>query len=472
MKLRAVRTAFFPVTLAAVFLAVLAARCAFCADNARTYTWKKGGSVLKLTDAYGTSAGETIRAQNQRERAYHIFNTLCASKQDFYLHIDLAKRPVSAGDRPFRYGSAEYENARYNITKVSSFKTCEIAQETGIDMSATEEAVPYLDDGKLYYLRWGAGTLDIESEGAPVYSDSEVYNFYGKRGQNLIIRKSGRLKFLSEIDWLDVESLKGYWVLWMKWIDGEHIAAYTESISGGKRYLAVASVRIPEARFIPEPPGKLLDASVSPDGKKVFALTFESGYWRIMRLEEAGWRTVKEYERRIFLLGIRNGSLLWWDREKKEIVTDGGDRMELADFMDFRMLPQGEYYTGREENSMRKSEPGYVYVLLYDKKSVKELEAAGLGRKDKFDSIPEIWLFDKNYRTSFERLPKDMGSVCLSPGDLKIYYDTFGMNGLRTVKSIKARPAVSGRRIIVVLIFTLVILIMNDIFKKTKEFTK
>lgn len=421
--------------------------------------WENKKVTVTLTDNYGTPLTEKIRAQNQREKAYHIFNLLSNAGKN----IDLLICPsaITLPEKPERYF-------------VRSLKIEEIEKTSGLTFSQEEKYCPVYDEEKLLYLNWRSNLLELKSDELSVFREEKAFNFFGKQKENILIRVKGKLKYLDEAAWLPVETLKDFTVSNIfKWGDENTVISYVERDTDGKRFVAIASVRKPEIKLLPDVTGTLIDIAVSSDKNKVCSLHFKDNCWRISEYsrKKNKWVLKNEFKRKIDLIAIRKNKTICWDRDNQKIFIPGGTMIGNIGHLILRTYPEGKYTYGETEEALVPVRALVKVVLFYDSALQKKLLKIGLRRIEKFDGNPEIWLLPANYRSDVSSLPQDMGNVFLSIDNMKIYYDTIKKN-LRRIESVRLKPTVKERNILIFLGALLLVLLVYELTKKAREFTK
>jgi hypothetical protein len=429
-----------------LFLAVFILCTGFSrATKNMIFRWKSDDVTFTVRDNYGTPFSEEIRARSQREKAYHVFNLLNHGRAKLNLNINL-------------------QNSALDMDEIQKKAEIEIKPE---------EYNPVYERGKLLYLKWAHNSLELESDGVTIFRSERAFALMGRKGENILIAQDGKLKYLDESEWLDMEPLKGFALIKMKWLNENSIIVFAERGEDGKRFLALCPVTKADAEFIPVPGGKLIDFLYSPHGRQVLAVCFDKGVWNIYGYDrrEKTW-TLKELStRRIYPLAAKDTRIFWWDPEISKIVVSDGTLISGIQAMVLSMYSQGEYFFGETENSLRPAEPVKKTVLFYGAKAEEALKNAGFGKIEKFDTDPDIWLFPENYRSSFGGLPKNIGHVFLSLKDKRLYYDR-QKNNLRAIGYIKLRPAIPKEYILIFVGLILLILLVNDLMKKTRTFRK
>ncbi len=405
-----------------------------------THKWQNDNVTLELIDNYGTPLSENIRAINQAEEAYHIFNLLSASNKKINLKIYPSEiRRKLSGE------------------KASGLSVNEVEEFLDINISNSEKFHPIFDGGKLVYLIWEDGYLNLKSNGALVFRSENSFNLLGKKGDNFLIRKDGKLLHLSEADWLYVSTLKDFTASNVRWIDEDTIFCYVERDVDGKRFLALTSIRRPVIKLIEKAPGKFYDMAISQDRKSIYSLTFEKGRWSIYEynITKQTWLLKRDFENRIFLMGVRGERLLWWDENKKEIYSFDGALDKKVESLNIMMSPRGIHLYGEEE-FLTKIEAERKIILF------------GYGKKiDKFNSNPEIWIIPNKDRGVFEKISGVPGSMFLSLENMKLYYDV-RVGNLRQIKSIELKVDPEKRYIFIILGFVLLAVVIVAI-KKIKK---
>jgi len=434
------------------------------ATQSYIYKWDDREVSVVFQDNYGTTLGEKIRSSEQRDKAYYIFNQLRDSSKKIRLYMNLS-------------GSEILSNINEkNAVHVNTIDIKEVEELTDSVFDEGEKYAPVYDSGKLFYLKWSEDILKLEADGYPIFRSKESFDFFGKKKEDILLRVDGNLTYLSEVDWLPVESLQGYTVgKKYTWINEGEILALVQNEVNGKNFIAVASVRRPDLMLVPAPGGSLLDTRISSNKKHLYCLHFVDGYWQISRysFNEGSWVIENKFGKRIYLMGISRGRLMWWDEDYGSIFTSDGDVVRDIDHIRLKAYPQGQYLYGQVLDRMVAAAPSEKIVLFYDSRAEVEdrLTKIGLNKKEKYEGETEVWLLPSNYKSDIMALPSGLGNVYFSMEDMRVYYDTT-RRGLRIIKSIRLKPTVKERNVLILIALVLFILIMGKLAVKTREYTK
>ncbi|MFW6134345.1 MAG: hypothetical protein ACOC5R_02075, partial [Elusimicrobiota bacterium] len=169
--------------------------------------------------------------------------------------------------------------------------------------------------------------------------------------------------------------------------------------------------------------------------------------------------------------GIRDSKIFLWDPGLKKLFSLDGIEIKGFDTKTMELYPRGRYIYGEEESSMKLADPVKKIILFYGHGVKDEIKEAGLREVEKFKGSPEVWVFPENFKTVIDMIPQRTGHVYFSEEDMKVYFDKFDEN-LRKIGNVKLRPTIPKKYILAFLGVLLLILVFNDIFKKTKEYTK
>lgn len=422
------------------------------------YRWKNSNITLTLIDDYGNSLKEKIRARNQREKAHHIFNLLANTDISTEINIILSEN----GDIP-----------RLEGQKVYSLDIEEI--EKAVDLKIVREEIinPHFYDEKLICLKKRGDAVELDHNGLSILNSKEAFSFFGKQRDIILVAFNGKLKYLSGADWIDLEHFEGYSVSNMlKWVDEKTVAAYVERDSDGEKFIAVAGIFKPEIALVPAPEGTIIDFEVTA-GEKIYVFHFAEEGWRLSEYIRSGreWVVREEFDRRVDFMGIRKNKPVFWDKGNKQIIVSGGTEFKVVDYLIVETHPEGRYISGQGNGSLVSAASVSKTVLFYDKKQKEKLIRMGIGKIDKFYGNPEVWVLPANYKSDIYSLPGDIGNIFLSAENMRIYYDTLRQN-LRHIESVRLKPTFKERNIIVFLSVLLLVLLVNDLSKKAKEYSK
>ncbi|MFC2061503.1 hypothetical protein ACFLUV_03230 [Elusimicrobiota bacterium] len=422
-----------------------------------SYVWKNENTFLRLTGNYGTTVSENIKERNQIEKAYHIYNLLCNTGRKIRFDINLLEQTDS-----YSKGNAYF---------TSSLKIKDIEDVLSLKIQKEEKFGPMYDHGKLLYLKRNGDMLELETDGLSIFQNKEGFSLVGKKRENILIKEADKIKYLSEVDWLLVESLDDFSVERTKWVNENTIAAYVENEENGKKFIAIASIRKPDIKLVSLPDENLVDFVVSANENNIYILTSDRGIWKIYgRIGKKDWVQKRQFLKKVWLLGIRNNKVLWLDDNKKRLVASGKN-IEDVQLFTIKTYPLGEYYYGEDKDLMELTEGEEKIILFYKDEDREDLKRAGIEEIDKFNGYPEVWVFPDNYRTSFEQLPERLGYVYFSLNNKKLYFDTAATGSIRRIGNIKLRPVASQKHIVIVLAILLVAFLLFDLLKKTKEYT-
>lgn len=425
----------------------------------RIYKWENKKVTVTLIDKYGTTLGEEIRAQNQREKAYHIYNLLADTGKKINLFICLS--PVMLPEK-----SAEYSVRSLNVKEIENI--------LGLTFSKQEKYFPVYEEERLLHLNWRDNLLELKSDGLSIFSGEEAYNFLGKRKENLLIRDKGKLMYLNKIDWLPVATLKDFTVSNIfRWLDKNTVILYAERDIDGKKFIAIVFVRKTEVELLPDITGTLIDVAVSPDKSKVCSLHFKAGRWMISEYirKESKWVLRAVFNRRIDLIGIRKNKVICWDRNNQSIFIPGGARIKNIEHLILKTYPEGNYTYGEIEEALVPVRDTEKIVLFYGSALEEKILKIGLRKIEKFGGNPGVWLLPASYKSDVSSLPENLGHVSLSIDNMKIHYDT-SKRHLRNIGSIKLKSTVKERNILIFLGALLLVLLISELTKKAREFTK
>ncbi len=406
--------------------------------------WETEDKSLTVRGNYGTPLGEEIRLKNQRQKAFHIFNLLRHSSSEEDIFIDL-QDPEGPGLSPAAAGEL-----------------------SGVVLEGAEEFNPVYDGGRLFYQRWESGTLKLLSEDIVIYRSEEAFDFVGKKNETAVIRERGRLKYLSEVEWVEVDTLVGYSVSLLRWVDQDTIICRAERDTDGRRFLIVTSVRRPSAVILPVPEGNLIDA-VSDTGKEnIFALSRSAGV-RVLYsycFSENDWNMEEEFSGDVALLGIRGGLPYWFEPGSPEIRS-AERSLPLSGQRKMELYPEGRYVWGEEGADFTKASPRRLFLLFYSPERESDFKKSGFSKVDVFEGSSGAWIFPETYTSSLQALEGEIGNAYLSLEDMRVYYDT-AERSLRKIRSIGVRPTAREIYVLYILGALLAILILNEVLRKTK----
>jgi len=403
--------------------------------------WDAEEEILSIRDNYGTALSEEIRMDLQRKKGYYYFKLLKTADTEKPVNIDLQ--------------SEGWEGLSYGLTDSGG--------------NIIENFKPVIADGRLFHLRWDAGELELRAGDFPVYRSDTPFRFIGKRSDNLLIMRAGRLEWLDEVEWQPVSPLQGYAVSYLRWIDENNILIHAERDSDGRRQIVLSSVRRPAALFLPMPPGEFVEAAASPDRSRVYALCRDGGGWLLYgySFPEDEWSRIREFKERVYLLDMPGETLLWYNPEENALANLDSS-ITLAGTEELFLYPEGKYLYGEEGGELRVVEPVIQRALYYPSGSEKNIAVPGYPELSAHGAGGRLWLLPEKYKGTLQRLSaRSPGHLFLSPEDMSIYYDT-GRDGLRQIKVLRLRPSSPGRIILILLSALLLLLIINE-FRRTAK---
>ncbi len=416
--------------------------------------WQGDKAVLSIYGNYGHPLGEELRMRAEREKAFHIFNIL--ESESIEADISIALHPFP----PMHETDITVQELCLDL----------IGQELGIELTGEEEFDPAYDKGVLFYRKWSNGKMSLEFNGDLAVSPvDEAFEFHGKKGDNIIISRFGKLMYIDEVDWLEVKSLSGYTVSEARWLCETSILVRAEHDMTGRRYILKTSFRTDkEPQFSVEDPG-FLDVAACADTGITAALTERRGARSILVYDpgKKQWDHIYTTPEVIYLAGVHGGEIIWWNAENEELHFSEGFSTRDVRHKTLALHPRGHYSWGEEELHNRAT-PEKITVILYGPAAETALEEKGLSGIVSFNSNPRVWLLHERYGSSFDELPDDLGYAAISPENMRIYYNTAG-ESLRRIRSVTLRPTLPTKYLLVGLIVVLLVLILYDALKKTKE---
>jgi len=426
------------------------------------YKWQKRNFTLNLVDNFGSTLSEKIREQSQREKAYYIFNVLSNSEKNMNIYISSSSSSSSAV--PPKEPQSCF---------IDSLNLKEIEKTLGINLKEEENYCPAYNEGKLLNLRWSNNLLKLVSGDIILYQQEEAFSFLGKQKENILIKVNGKLKYLSEDKWSDIEELKDFTVSNIfKWVDENTIAAYVERDMTGKRFIVIAAIRNSYIELLPDINGRLVNIVVSPDKKRIFSLYIRNNNWIISEYskQENRWSIIGKFSNRIYLLGVRKDRVIYFEENKQKISTLDGRAINDIESIIIKTYPEGNYIYGESEDPVISGESVDKIALFYNKNIEENLLKFGLNKIEKFSGNPEIWLLPENYKSDISSLPEDIGYVFLSLEDMRLYYDAFRFN-FRNIGSFRLKPTFTEINILIFLGIVLLLLLLYALLKKAKEIT-
>ena len=223
---------------------------------------------------------------------------------------------------------------------------------------------------------------------------------------------------------------------------------------------------------MPAPAGEFKDAAVSSERDAVFALSYELGQWVLSKYSEteADWVALKESDKKIELMGVRQGRAFWFDSSTGEISYSGGT-VKVQNFRELDLYPRGKYVHGEEVIDLYDAEPLRHFMLFYSPDREDVYKDLGFAKIDRFRGNTSFWIIPETYQSSLQAVSGLIGNIHLCADSTTVHYDVAG-KGLRSIKSLRIRPTAPGVYVLYVLIAILMLLILNEIFKKTKGMTK
>ncbi|GEM_PF-3569567 len=410
--------------------------------------WCSEDGCLSYIGNYGTPLGETIRMNDEREKAYHIFNILRESGEDFDHEISV------------------FTGEQLDIES--------IVEDKQIEFETKEKFNPVFDGEYLYFQKWENGKLNLYRDENKLYSSEEFFKFLGKENGHLLIRDRGRIKLHHGEELNALESLKEYSVSFLRWIDEGRVLCYAERDMDGRRHLILASVHEDELLdSYSVPDGTFLDAAVSSNLQHLYYYsgTSQSYVLHKYHTDTESWEIHKEFSEPVRLLGVRGEEVVWWDPKSEEVKINAVGELKINEHENLKLFPAGEYKSGEHGARLMQVEPDKLLVLFYPTRDKDFLKEKGLGRIEKFRGNNRTWLLPENYMSSFQALPEKMGHAFLSLEDMKIYYDKED-KALRNIFSLKIRPTASRYVVLLILGGVLLLLILSELFRKTKDFVK
>lgn len=425
--------------------------------NKQIVKWKSKDVSVSLIDNYGTPLAESIRAQNQSEKAYYIYNLVSDLRKKVKLNI-------------YPSGIVSPKTEKHSIT---SLDINDVETLLDVEFTDSEQYNPVYDSGCLIYLNWRGNQLELVVDDKPVYSDETAFNYFGNKKENLLIRVNGKLNYLDGSEWRPVETLKEYTVSnTFKWL-GNSVLAYVERDADGKRFIAMFSIDKSEVDFLPVPPGRFIDIVSTSDKNMIYSLHFNDGYWQISKYlrDEVRWSLIRSSNSRVYLIGIKKKRLLLLDKQGNNIITLDGNNIATVDIQILETYPLGNYEYGQAIESMSPAKSDKKIVLFYNTNIGEKLKNAGFDKIEELDAKPKIWLLPENYKSDINSLPKETGHIYLSIENMKLHYDTF-KNNIRKIEVISFKPTFKERNVLIILGVFLLILLLNEIFKKAKVYRK
>ncbi|NLB34531.1 MAG: hypothetical protein GX817_01740 [Elusimicrobia bacterium] len=398
--------------------------------------WDADEEILSITDNYGTPLSENIRMDLQRKKGYYYFNLMKARSATSPLSLNLQ--------------SEGWEGLPEELT--ASRK------------SLIENFKPIVDEGRLFHLRWDSGLLELRTEDFPVYRSDKAFKFLGKRADNILISRDGRLEWLDEMNWEPVSPLQGYVASYVRWIDDNTIFLHVERESDGRRQIVISSVRRPSALFLPLPPGEFVEGTSSADKNRIFALSKDADKWSIYCYSSLDdeWSQVWEFDNRVYLLDIPGETLVWFNPEKSRLESLNSS-IKLTGFEELPMYSEGKYLCGEAGCDLYEVAPLVQRALYYPSSAKKAISEIGFSEFSIHGADGDIWLLPDKYRGTLQRLSKKSpGQVYLSSEDMNIYYDT-DRSGLRQIKTLRVRPSSPGKFILFILSALLLLLVINAV---------
>ena len=411
--------------------------------------WESKNDSLTIRGNYGTPLGEEIRRENEREKAFHVFNLLRSAGPGKSLHVNLQDRQ-GPGLTPAALG-----------------------REESVRLEGAEEFNPVFSGGILYRMRWKDGLLELLAGDNVIHSSEDAFDFLGVVNGAALVRDKGRLGYVKDSGWVPVDALKGYSVSFARWIGGNSTVSYAERDMDGRRFIIIASIERPSAVLISAPPGEFRDAAVSGNRSTVYALFRARREYSLYRYtaENDDWDLVRTFENGVELLGIRNGRVFWFDPSAGELASHERS-VSIPGSRIVDLYPRGRYVFGEEGGDvLYDAEPVKLLMLFYGPDRERTLERMGFSRVDKFEGKTEVWVFPDNYQSSLQALRGDVGHAFFSLDEMRVFYDS-QRNGLRKVRSIRVRPTAHAVYVLYVLAALLALLIINELFKKAKGITK
>ncbi|MGM0567890.1 MAG: hypothetical protein ACQESB_01580, partial [Elusimicrobiota bacterium] len=418
--------------------------------------WEGKNSSVSVFDNYGTPAGELLRAGNDREKAFHFFNLLESHGEK--ANVTFALTPVS----PLIETDKVIEELDLNA----------LEKELDKKLQGEEAFKPFYDSGNLYYKKWSEGEMGIEADGELLGGmHGQAFEFHGAYNGIVLAAFNGILKYMDGDEWLRVESLKDYFVTDIRYIEDSIFLVMAEDKMSSRRKIITTSIKSDEKpRLLTDDPG-FKNIVVGRDSENIAGLIEEGEAYSILKynFQQQQWSEVINTSDVIYLAGIKNGEIIWWNETRSLLQTSEGKKIEGMQSRDLSLYPMGEFKWGEEE-AMYSASPNKIKILTYGVEQLSFFEDMGLSDTFSFDSKPGIWLINKRYKSSFDELPEKLGHAFLSPENSRIYYNRPGAQ-LRKIRSVLLRPSVRTKYLLAALIFILIILLLYDVMKKTKEVT-
>ncbi len=420
----------------------------------RLTRWEGENAAVSIYGNYGHPLGEEIRLRNHKRKALNIFNALESAKINTSIAFALHPLPPS-----------------FNADKVFNELSPEtVEKELKTSFNTREKFNPVYDRGVLFYQKWKGGKMRVEFEGNPAtpWKDT-AFCFAGKIDDNMLISVAGKVKYIDEVDWIPVQSLKEYTADEIRFLDNSSLIARVEEDMTGRRYIAVSRFRTDEEPLMIVPDPGMKSAAANIESGKIVALKEHRGAHSIMEYDFQKKRWSEKYTSAdtLYLAGLNGDEFMWWNAETETFHFSSGGEISGLGHKAVSLYPRGRFTWGEEEDEFS-ALPEKIIVLMYSAQQASLFEEKGFSDINKLGVHPRIWLLNKRYKSSFDELPDDLGHVYLSPENSKIYYNKSG-GGLRTISSVSLRPAIPAKYLLTALVAILIMLVLYDIFKKTKE---